>query len=106
MYHQKKGALHDKLNGGPLFCLDVCELDYFYIYCSRAFIPLLYVKGNSVAFIERLEAGCIDSRMMNEYISTVFLLNEAIAFAVIKPFYSSIGHGDILLSDKFSWFHT
>jgi hypothetical protein len=89
----------------PLFCLNVRELDHFYMYCSRAFIPVLYVKGNSVAFIERLETGCIDSRMMNEYIRTVFLLNEAIAFSVIKPFYRSIGHGDILLPDKFSWFH-
>jgi hypothetical protein len=102
----KKGAVHDEINGCPFFCLDVCELDYFYIYCSRAFTPLLYVKCNSVAFIERLEAGCIDPRMVNEYITTVFLLNKAIASAVIKPFYDSTGHGGILLPPEFSWFHT
>jgi hypothetical protein len=67
---------------------------------------VLYVKGNSVAFIERLEPGCIDSRVMNEYIRTIVSLNEAIAFAVIKPLYDSIGHRGILLPDKFSWFHT
>jgi len=44
--------------------------------------------------------------MMNEYISTIFSLNEAIAFAVIKPLYDPIGYRDILLPDKFSWFHT
>jgi hypothetical protein len=38
---------------------------------------------------------------MNKYIRTVFLLNEAEAFAGIKPFYSSIGHDNILLSKKF-----
>jgi hypothetical protein len=36
--------------------------------------------------------------MMNKYIRTVFLLNEAKTLAVIKPFYSSIRHNDILLS--------
>jgi hypothetical protein len=76
------------------------------MYCSRTFIALLYVKGNSVAFIERLEPGCFDSGMMNEYITTIVSLNEAIAFAVIKPLYDSIGHRDILLPGKFSWFHT
>lgn len=30
------------------------------IRCGRAFFPLLYVKGNSIAFSERLEAGSLD----------------------------------------------
>jgi hypothetical protein len=90
------------VRNAPFFCLDYRNLDYSHFYCSRAFIPLLYVKGNSVAFIERLEPGCIDSRVMNEYISTIFLLNEAIAFAVVKPLNSSISHDNILLSQEFS----
>jgi hypothetical protein len=68
------------------------------IYCGRAFFPLLYVKGTSGAFSKRLEAIPIDSRMMNEYIRTIFLLNEAIAFLVIKPLHDSISHSDNLLS--------
>jgi hypothetical protein len=36
--------------------------------------------------------------MMNKYIRAIFLLNEAIAFAAIKPFYNSISHSDTLLS--------
>jgi hypothetical protein len=36
--------------------------------------------------------------MMNKYIRPIFLLNEAVAFAAVKPFYNSIRHNDILLS--------
>jgi hypothetical protein len=36
--------------------------------------------------------------MMNKYIRTAFLSNEAKAFLVIKPLYCSIGHSDNLLS--------
>jgi hypothetical protein len=39
---------------------------------------------------------------MNKYIRTIFLLDEAVALAAVKPFYYSISHGDILLSKKFS----
>ncbi len=35
---------------------------------------------------------------MNEYIRAIFLLNKAVAFAAIKPFYYSISHRDTLLS--------
>jgi hypothetical protein len=42
--------------------------------------------------------------MMNEYIRTIFLLNEAKAFAVIKPLHDSISHSDILLSNNFHVF--
>jgi hypothetical protein len=36
--------------------------------------------------------------MMNKYIRTVFLLNEAKTLAAVKPFYNSIRQNDILLS--------
>ena len=32
--------------------------------------------------------------MMNKYIRTIFLLNETVAFAAIKPFYNSFSHSD------------
>jgi hypothetical protein len=35
---------------------------------------------------------------MNEYIRTIFLLNEAIALLVIKPLHDSISYSDNLLS--------
>jgi hypothetical protein len=74
-----------------------CDID------SRGtFLALLYVKGNPVAFIKGLETGCIDTCMMNEYVRAIFLLDEAIALAAVKPFYYSISHDDILLSKKFS----
>ncbi len=40
-------SLEPLLNGGD-------------IRCSRAFFPLLYVEGNSIAFFERLEAVSLD----------------------------------------------
>jgi hypothetical protein len=78
------------------------ELDDSDICRSRAFTPLLYLKCNLVAFIERLEPFCIDCGEMNEYIRTIFLLDEAKAFSVIKPLYGSISHSDTLL---YSIFH-
>jgi len=56
------------------------------IYCSKAFLPILYVKRDLITFSKRLESGCIDPRMMNKHIRTILLLNEAKAFAVVKPF--------------------
>ena len=35
--------------------------------------------------------------MMNKYVWAIFLFNESIALAVIKPFYYSLCHGDNLL---------
>jgi hypothetical protein len=39
--------------------------------------------------------------MMNKHIRSVFLLNEPKPFLVVKPLNSSIGHDNILLSQKF-----
>ena len=69
-----------------------------HVYCSWTFCALLDLKGNAVAFVERLEARPVDPRMVNEYIRSIFLLNEAVALLVIKPFYRSIGHSDTPLS--------
>jgi hypothetical protein len=74
------------------------ELNYNDIRGREAFLPLLNVEGNPVAFAQGFESLGIDRRMMNEHIRTVFLLDESEPFLVVKPFYSSIGHDDILLS--------
>ena len=70
------------------------ELDHVDIYCGRAFFALLYVKGNLVAFSERLEAAPINARMMNKYVRTVFSLNKAVPLFVTEPLYDSICHND------------
>jgi hypothetical protein len=41
---------------------------------------------------------------MDEHVRTVFLLDETVALAAVKPFDDSIRHDAILLPDKFSWF--
>ena len=64
----------------------------------RTLRPLLYVERNLVAFIQGLEPRCIDSCMMNKYIRTIFLLNEAVTFTVIEPFHNTLSHSDTLLS--------
>jgi hypothetical protein len=90
----KKQGIPSYSDGMPRFHLGYSELNYSDIYCSRAFFTLFYVKGNPIAFIKRLETGCIDSRMMNEYIRTVFLLDKTKTFSVIKPLHGSISHSD------------
>ena len=67
------------------FLIQKYKLNHSDIYRWRTFLTLLYVKSNPVAFIEGLETGCIDTWMMNKYIRAIFLLNEAITFAAIKP---------------------
>ena len=37
------------------------SLDYGYVCRGRAFLPLLNVKRNPVAFVQRFKPGCIDS---------------------------------------------
>ena len=58
----------------------------------RPFFPLLYLKSDSVALFEGLETDCIDAGMVNEYVRTIFLLNETISLLITKPLYSSICH--------------
>lgn len=51
------------IGGNALFNSEIVsyKLNHGDIYRSRTFFALLYVKGNSVAFIEGLKTGCIDS---------------------------------------------
>ncbi len=57
---QEKGALRRNSINCPFFFCDHRKLSDLYIDCSRALPPLLYVKGNPVAFIERLETDRLD----------------------------------------------
>jgi hypothetical protein len=65
---------------------------------GRSFWTLLNVESYPVAFAKAFETGCVDCRMMNKQIRSVFLLDEAEAFLVVKPFYDAIGHDNVLLS--------
>jgi hypothetical protein len=94
-----------RFHGAPLFTPKPL-LNYRDIRGSRAFFPLFYVKGDSVAVSETLKAVSIDCRMMNKHIRTAFLLNEAEAFLLIEPLNCSIGHSDTLLSNEYSQFRT
>ncbi len=76
------------------------RLNYSYINCGRSFFAFFNVKGNAVVFIERFETGCIDAGMMNKYIRSIFLLDKSVPFTAVKPFYNSISHRDILLSNS------
>jgi hypothetical protein len=88
--------------GGMPFFLDDKKLDYRYVCRGRTFLTLLDIKCNLVAFIQRFETARIDGGMMYKNIWSVFLLNEAKSFTIIKPFNSSIGHDNNLLSSKLS----
>ena len=77
------------------------NLNYSHICSGWTFLPLLYIKGNSVAFIEGFETVCIDCWMMNKHIRSVFLLNEFEPFSIVKPLNSSFRHWDTLLSRNF-----
>jgi len=94
--HKEKGHPFN-IRRNALFTQNI-RLNHSDICCGRTFLSLLYVKGNSVTFIERFKTVCIDCRMMNKHIRSVFLLNESEPFMVIKPLNSSIGHDNILLS--------
>jgi hypothetical protein len=99
----KKG--HFLVIRNALWCCNQ-TLDNGYIDGRRTFLALLDIKGNTIAFIKRPETGCIDRGVMDKYVRSVFLLDEAEAFAGVKPFYDSIGHALTLLSKKISKFYT
>ncbi len=81
-------------NEGLPFSDKSAWLNYFNIDSMCTLGSLLYFKSNLVTFVERPESCCIDSGVMDKYIRTIFLLDEAITFAVIKPFYNTICHCD------------
>ena len=97
-YRYKTKRAPPQLKGVPFFLIGYYSLGGSDIYRGRTFGTLLNVKGNVVAVIKRFETGCIDSTVMDKYIRAIFLLDEAVAFAAIKPFYNSINHCSFLLS--------
>ena len=69
-------------------------LDYCDVRRRRSLWTVFDVKRNPIAFIQRLEPRCVDPRVMNEHIRSVFLLDKAIAFTVVKPLYGTFCHDD------------
>jgi len=45
---------------------------------SRSLRTVLYIKRNWITFIQRLETGCVDARMVDEHIRATLLLNECV----------------------------
>ena len=85
-----------EFNGIPLFSLEM-QLHYGDIDCRWTFLAFLDLKGHLVAFIKRFESGRINTWIMHKYIRAIFLLDEAITFAAIKPFYNPIRLNNTLL---------
>jgi len=73
-----------------------------YIYCRRALLTIFDVKGDPISFIQRFKTACIDSGMMNKHIRSLFLFYKTIAFTAVKPFYDTISHRNVLLSNDSS----
>jgi len=111
-----------ELTGGPGFRLPKkrgCDLGvgshtlYFFkttllygnIYGSRTFLPLFYVKCDSVAFFECFETIANNAGVVNKDIRAVFLFDEAVSLLVVEPLHRAICHSDnSLLSSKFHGF--
>jgi hypothetical protein len=78
------------------------ELNHVDVYRSGALGTLLDIEGHPVTFMELLEATGSDTGVMNEYIRSIFLLDEAVTLTAVKPFDNSISHNDIsLINNKF-----
>jgi hypothetical protein len=58
-----------------------------HVSCCRAFLTLLNVEADTLAFVERLKALALNGGVVNEQIATTILLDEPEAFALVKPFY-------------------
>jgi hypothetical protein len=92
---QRASPLNDRR--GALYTQNII-LSYRDIHSTKAFLALLDIKGNPVAFFQGFESGCIDCGMMNKHILAALLLDESEPFLVAKPLDGSIGHNNILLS--------
>ena len=68
------------------------HLDHGDIYSPWTFLPLFYLEGNPVTFVEGFKSRRIDSRMVNKHIGALILFDETITFTLIKPFDNTIGH--------------
>jgi hypothetical protein len=90
------------LRRNAFLIFELIKLHNGQINSGGTFLTLLYVECHLIAFIEGFKTGRIYSRVMNEDIRSVFPLDEAETFAVIKPLYDSIGHDNLLLSKLFS----
>ena len=65
----------------PLYGDDVLGL--------RAFLALRQSELYTLAFRQAFEARTLNGAEVNEYVRAAFLLDEAEAFCVIKPFYGA-----------------
>lgn len=97
--------IHAKQMGHPLAQLGMPHkiisdkpLDNLYINGRRSFLPLFDVECNAIAFIQGSKTRGIDPGVMDKYIRSILLLDEAIPLFFVKPFYSAICHSDVLLS--------
>jgi hypothetical protein len=84
--------------GMPFQLYQAKTLDNRYVGGGRSFRPLDDLKGDPVTFVERPKSRCIDTAMMDKHVRPIFLLNESVAFAAVKPLYYAVYHAGTLLS--------
>jgi hypothetical protein len=91
--------MHPTTNGGKLEFFggksvgsgpDTAE--FFDIDGGRALLTVLDFETHPLTFFERFESLSLDGGIMDEDISTVFLLNEPPTFLVVEPLYCSFKH--------------
>lgn len=68
-----------------------------YVFSNRPAVAIFNIKVDFVTFSESLEAGHGDGSEMNEYVWTIFLLDEAVSSFLIEPFDDSFGQSFDLL---------
>ena len=76
------------------------ELKFLDVLGHRPSVALFHLEGHLLAFCERFVTRHVDRRVVNEYVLTIFLLDESIAFPVIKPLYNTVSQNvDLLFQD-------
>lgn len=82
MNPHKKKALRKKRFFLQVFYL----LQNLNVCCSGTLFALLDVKGYALIFVQYLEAVTLNSAVMNKYIATFIIGDEAETLAFIEPF--------------------
>jgi hypothetical protein len=60
---------------------------FYNVDCLRAFIALRNFEFYILAFIQSLKAFALDSAVVYEDVTASFLLDEAVTFGIVEPFY-------------------
>jgi len=68
-----------------------------YLYGAGAFVPLLNLEFNPVAFVQRLKAVSDDTGIVDKKIRSVIMRKKSKTFLFVEPFDCSFSHKKLLL---------